>query len=50
MAVVEAVGVKNNQLMLKTMYKERGKLADSKEFKESISNHNVADSRPLKYG
>ncbi|WP_459177801.1 PBECR3 domain-containing polyvalent protein, partial [Helicobacter bizzozeronii] len=49
-AVVEAVGVKNNQLMLKTMYKERGKLADSKEFKESISNHNVADSRPLNTG
>ncbi|WP_233707447.1 hypothetical protein, partial [Helicobacter bizzozeronii] len=49
-AVVEAVGVKNNQLMLKTMYKERGKLADSKEFKEPISNHNVADSRPLNTG
>ncbi|BCZ18003.1 hypothetical protein NHP190003_12850 [Helicobacter sp. NHP19-003] len=50
MAVVEVIGTKNNQLTLKTMYKENGKLANAKEFKESISNHDVADSRPLKTG
>ncbi|WP_459177988.1 PBECR3 domain-containing polyvalent protein, partial [Helicobacter felis] len=50
MVVVENIGTKNNQLTLKTIYKENGKLENSKEFKESISNHNVADSRPLNTG
>ncbi|GMB94251.1 hypothetical protein NHP21011_03420 [Helicobacter heilmannii] len=50
MAVVEVIGTKNNQLTLKMMYKENGKLENAKEFKESISNHNVADSRPLHTG
>nr|WP_275896758.1 hypothetical protein [Helicobacter suis] len=44
--VVEVVSKKNNRLMLKNMYKEHGKLENSKEFKTPISNHNVANSRP----
>ncbi|WP_163565329.1 hypothetical protein, partial [Helicobacter suis] len=44
--IVEVVSKKNNRLTLKTMYKEHGKLENSKEFKAPISNHNVANSRP----
>ncbi|WP_430750669.1 hypothetical protein [Helicobacter suis] len=44
--VVDTISTKNNQLMLKTMYKERGVLASNPEFKPPVGDHSVANSRP----